>query len=204
MLCACEQTADNSSKLNMLPYYSEASFTPHWFTSNHPDLNDFHKIPSFSLLNQNGEEVSSESLENKIYLANFFFTTCPGICPKLTANMYLIQEEFLDDSTIILLSHTVTPHMDSVEVLANYAESNGVVHNKWHLLTGERAEIYNLGRNAYFIEEDLRIEKSDDDFLHTENIVLVDKNKYIRGIYNGLNATAIQQLISDVKLLKEE
>ena len=204
LLLSCTSNTEKESRVETLPFYSEASFTPHWLALNSMELQNFHQIPSFSLTNQLGQEFNLDSLGGEIYVANFFFTTCPGICPKLTSNMNLIQEEFINDSEILLLSHTVNPQTDTVAALANYAESKGVIAHKWHLLTGERSEIYSLGRNAYFIEEDLGIAKSDEDFLHTENIVLIDKNKHIRGIYNGLNATAIQQLIADIYLLKQE
>ena len=137
-------------------------------------------------------------------MVDFFFTSCPGICPKMTANMNILQEEFLKDDDILLLSHSVTPEKDSVTVLKRYAEAKDVVSNKWHLVTGSQQEIYKLGRKDYFVEEDLGIEKDVDEFLHTENFVLIDKNRHIRGIYNGLNKTAINQLIADIKTLKAE
>ncbi len=143
-------------------------------------------------------------MEGKIYVADFFFTICPGICPKMTSNMALLQEAFLDDDNVLLLSHSVMPRRDSVAVLKEYAEDHGIVSNKWHLLTGDREEIYRLGRNFYFVEEDLGLVKESSDFLHTENFVLVDGNRHIRGIYNGLNKTAIDQLIADIRTLEGE
>ncbi|MEL7145667.1 MAG: SCO family protein, partial [Bacteroidota bacterium] len=122
--------------------------------------------------------------------------------PKMTRNMTLVQEAFLEDDRVMILSHSVTPQYDSVPVLKRYAESNGVIDGKWHLLTGERSTIYKLGRQGYFIEEDLGILKEADEFIHTENFVLVDKNRYIRGIYNGLNKTSVNQLIDDIKTLQ--
>jgi protein SCO1 len=115
-----------------------------------------------------------------------------------------IQHAFLADKDVLLLSHSVTPEYDSVSILRDYAEMKGVVEGKWHLLTGNRDEIYNLGRNQYFVEEDLGLEKDPDDFIHTENFVLVDQNRYIRGIYNGLNKTSVNQLIADINTLKSE
>ncbi len=118
--------------------------------------------------------------------------------------MTKIQEAFKEDSEIILLSHSVTPSVDSVSVLKDYADDHGVIDNKWHLVTGDKAEIYDLGRNQYFVENDLGIPKDINDFLHTENFLLVDKKRHIRGIYNGLNSASINQLITDVKALKNE
>ncbi|QHI38865.1 hypothetical protein IMCC3317_42650 [Kordia antarctica] len=192
------------SRVATLPFYKEASFTPYWFESGSEAQKSFHQIPAFSLTNQEGETITEATFANKIYVTDFFFTTCPGICPKMTANMDILQQEFKDDAEILLLSHSVTPEMDSVPVLKAYAKNKGIESKKWHLVTGERSEIYDLGRNHYFVEENLGKPKTDDDFLHTENFVLIDKNRQIRGIYNGLNKTAVQQLIADIKTLKLE
>ena len=203
-LVACKQKETSDSRVETLPYYNESTFTPQWISSNDDTLTSFHKISPFSLVNQDGENITEKTFEDKIYVADFFFTSCPGICPKMTANMNILQEEFLKDDDILLLSHSVTPEKDSVLVLKRYAEAKGVVSNKWHLVTGSQQEIYKLGRKDYFVEEDLGVEKGVDEFLHTENFVLIDKNSHIRGIYNGLNKTAISQLIADIKTLKEE
>ena len=188
----------------ILPYYNEASFTPHWITKKSDSLKSFHTIPNFSLTNQEGKTVTEKDFEGKIYVTDFFFTSCPGICPKMTANMNILQDEFIDDEEILLVSHSVTPDRDSVSVLKKYATEKEVNSKKWHLLTGDRQQIYDLGRKSYFVEEDLGTTKKDEDFLHTENFVLIDKNKHIRGIYNGLNKASVRQLISDIKTLKSE
>jgi len=117
--------------------------------------------------------------------------------------MALIQDKFIDDDGVLLLSHSLTPDYDSVSVLKQYAEAKGVNSKRWYLLTGERAMIYDLGRNQYFIEEDLGLAKDPDDFIHTENFVLLDVNQHIRGIYNGLNKAAISQLMADITTLKK-
>jgi protein SCO1/2 len=191
------------SRVETLPYYNEASFTPKWL-NNVEDLETFHKVPFFNLIDQNGESVTEQTFKEKIYVTDFFFTTCPGICPKMTENMALVQEAFKDDPEVLLLSHSVTPETDSVQVLKTYAENKGAISNKWYLVTGDRKQIYDLGRKTYFVEQDLGQEKEEDEFLHSENFVLIDKNKHIRGIYNGLNATAVQQLIADIKTLEKE
>ena len=193
-----------NSRVDYLPYYNDESFTPHWLTPNTEEEKAFHKIPDFSLTNQSGETVTQDTFEDKIYVTDFFFTTCPGICPKMTGNMAKIQEEFKDDNDILLLSHSVMPSTDLVSVLKAYANNNNVIDNKWHLVTGDRNEIYALGRDHYFVESDLGEVKSIDDFLHTENFLLIDKNKHIRGIYNGLNRASMAQLITDIKALKKE
>lgn len=193
-----------TSRTEYLPYYNEESFTPNWLMPNSEDEKKFHKIPDFKLLNQLGDTISQKTFDNKIYVTDFFFTSCPGICKKMTGNMIKIQEAFKKDDDVLLLSHSVTPSIDSVSVLKTYAENFGVIDNKWHLVTGEKSEIYDLGRNNYFVENDLGTLKDINDFLHTENFLLVDKNKHIRGIYNGLNRASISQLIIDVKTLKLE
>lgn len=203
-LFSCNQEKQNNSRVDTLPYYNEATFTPQWFSSNDEQLSTFHRISDFSLTNQEGDIITERSFEDKIYVVDFFFTSCAGICPKMTTNMMELHDEFLEDKDVLLLSHSVTPEKDSVSVLKAYAESKGILSHKWHLVTGTQQEIYKLGRVDYFVEEDLGLNKEEDEFLHTENFVLVDKNRHIRGIYNGLNKTSINQLITDIKTLKME
>ena len=202
--CKNEKEEIVESRVEVLPFYNEASFTPRWFSKDNDSLKDFHSVIDFSLTNQDGNKITNETFKDKIYVTDFFFTTCPGICPKMTANMDVIQKAFEKDDEVMLLSHSVTPEIDSVSVLKAYAKSKGIKPSKWHLVTGKRNEIYNLGRNVYFVEEDLGEKKTDEDFLHTENFILVDKNKHIRGIYNGLNSNDIIQLIADINTLKKE
>ncbi|MEM9833206.1 MAG: SCO family protein [Bacteroidota bacterium] len=201
---ACNEVSQKGSRVDTLPFYNDATFTPHWIDPNHAVLETFHQISPFKLVNQEGNTITEKTFEGKIYVADFFFTTCPGICPKMTANMSVLQEAFLDDEEVMLLSHSVTPETDSVAILKSYAEKKGVNSNKWHLVTGDRQLIYQLGRRDYFVEEDLGLAKGLDEFLHTENFVLIDKNRHIRGIYNGLNTASINQLIADIKTLKKE
>lgn len=193
-----------TSRVAHLPYYNDESFTPHWLTPDSEEEKRFHKIPDFKLINQLGDTISQKTFDDKIYITDFFFTTCPGICLKMTGNMRRIQEEFKNDSDILLLSHSVTPSIDSVSLLKTYADKNAIIDSKWHLVTGDKTEIYDLGRNQYFVENDLGIPKDINDFLHTENFLLIDKDKHIRGIYNGLNRASIAQLVTDVKALKSE
>ena len=193
-----------TSRVDYLPYYNDESFTPHWLIPNSKEEKEFHKISDFKLVNQLGDTISQKSFENKIYVTDFFFTSCPGICEKMTGNMIKVQEAFEKDENVLLLSHSVTPSIDSVSVLKTYADNFGVIENKWHLVTGDKSEIYDLGRNNYFVENDLGVPKDINDFLHTENFLLIDKNKHIRGIYNGLNRASIAQLIIDIKALKLE
>ncbi len=202
--CGDAKQNTNDSRVDTLPYFSEATFTPHWIDPSDKSLESFHKISPFELYNQDGDIITEKTFANKIYVTDFFFTTCPGICPKMTDNMMLLQDEFEDDRDVWLLSHSVTPEMDSVPVLKKYAEDKGIHSTTWHLVTGPQEEIYKLGRKDYFVEEDLGLEKEADEFLHTENFVLIDKKGHIRGIYNGLNKPSVRRLIDDIKTLKKE
>lgn len=205
LMLSCKKVKKDAftSRVNELPYYNEESFTPKWMDSKNNNLEAFHKIPDFSFLNQNGEKITQKTFENKIYVTDFFFTTCPGICPMMTKNMHLVQDAFKEDDEVLLLSHSVTPTIDSIPQLKKYAINKKIGKN-WHLVTGDKKEIYSLGRQSYFVENDLGETKSMDDFLHTENFILIDKNKHIRGIYNGLNKNSVKQLIADIKTLKKE
>ncbi|MBQ0769764.1 MAG: SCO family protein [Bizionia sp.] len=196
--------AVETSRTGFLPYYNSADFTPNWLTPGTKEEKGFHKIPDFNLINQLGDTITQSSFNDKIYITDFFFTSCPGICPQMTDNMFKVQEAFLNDSDVLLLSHSVMPTTDSVAVLKEYAKNYNVLDNKWYLVTGDKKEIYVLGREHYFVENDLGEPKNSDDFLHTENFLLIDKNKHIRGIYNGLNRASVAQLITDVKTLQLE
>ncbi|MEL6673712.1 MAG: SCO family protein [Bacteroidota bacterium] len=204
LLGACQPQAGKDSRVETLPFFQEATFTPQWLEPDDAALDTFHRIADFALYNQQGQTITGADFQGKIYVANFFFTICPGICPKMTQNMHRLQEEFLEDEGVLLVSHSVTPEMDSVPVLQAYAQRNEISARTWHLLTGERQDIYHLGRQVYFIEEDLGLERDPDEFLHTENFVLVDQRGYIRGIYNGLNKGSVEQLMGDIYTLKRE
>jgi protein SCO1/2 len=186
-------------KQQLLPYYDTPDFTPKWIMANAKPI---HQIRPFKLINQENHSFTEKDIEGKICVADFFFTTCPGICPKMTNSMADIQQAFIDDDEILLLSHSVTPEKDSVPVLKEYAKEKKVQAKRWKLLTGNKNEIYDLGRRYYFVEEDEGIKKSNDVFLHTENFILIDKQRHIRGIYNGLDPNAIKNLIRDIKVLK--
>ncbi|MEO9510987.1 MAG: SCO family protein [Flavobacteriaceae bacterium] len=162
----------------------------------------YHTIADFELINQNGKKITQQDYENKIYVADFFFTTCPTICPIMTKNMAAIQDEVLDDHEVMLLSHSVTPAIDSVAQLKTYAIEKGVVDTKWNLVTGDKKQIYALARKSY-----LAVKTDGDggpyDMIHTENFILVDKEKRIRGFYDGTNPEEIQKLLGDLEILKE-
>ena len=163
----------------------------------------FHKIKDFSLVNQNGEKVTNENYRDKIYIADFFFTTCQGICPIMKENMIILQDKYKDDNQVYLLSHTVTPEIDTKEVLKKYSLEKGVIDSKWNLVTGDKKQIYNLARKSYLVAED--IEESElFEMIHTENFVLVDPERRIRGFYDGTDQESMNALIYDIKVLKKE
>ncbi|QAA82060.1 SCO family protein [Aequorivita sp. H23M31] len=162
----------------------------------------YHIIDDFSLTNQNGETVTQEDYDGKIYVADFFFTTCQTICPIMTDHMIQIQEALANDANVLLLSHTVTPEIDSVPQLKKYSIEKGVNDAKWNLVTGDRKEIYDLARKSYLVAKDNPYEEFD--LIHTENFVLVDKRKRIRGFYDGTDPRAIEDLLEDIKILEKE
>ncbi len=187
-----------------LPFFNSADFSPEWISIDSPDYKKIHSIPEFSFVNQNGDTVSKKTIDGKIVVADFFFTSCPGICPRLTKNMGKIQSAFIDDRYVTLLSHSVTPDIDSIPRLKEYAIDHHVLSGQWHLLTGDRKEIYTIAREGYFADEEAGIKKSDNEFLHTENFILIDAQQRIRGVYNGTNPAEVERLIEDIKVLKKE
>jgi len=163
----------------------------------------YHKIEPFKMIDQDGKVVTNNTYKNKIYVADFFFTRCTSICPIMTNYLGQVQEIFKNDKDIMLLSFSVTPKIDSVSVLKKYAIKNNVIDSKWHLVTGNKKEIYNLARKSYFAA----ISSGDGgvkDFIHTEQLVLVDKKQQIRGLYDGTSKTQVQKLIKDINILKQE
>jgi protein SCO1 len=188
-------------KVRKLPYYDTADFTPKWAMK---DAKTFHAIRTFNLTDQQGNAFTEKNLDGKICVADFFFTSCPGICLKMALSMGDLQKEFLSDDAVLLISHSVTPGKDSVPILKNYADAKEVQYKRWRLLTGSKNEIYNLGRKFYFVEEDLGVNSDTSIFLHTENFVLIDKDRHIRGIYNGLDNNSMTALKNDIKELKKE
>lgn len=196
---ACRETKKQEDRL---PYYHTASFHPQWLSKEAADT--IHRIPSFQLKDQSGKLVTEATVEGKIYVADFFFTSCPGICKRLTNHLKLVQDAFAGDADVHLLSYSVTPETDSVPRLKSYAQQYGIDGRYWHLLTGDRKQIYTLARKGYFADEDMDLPQNENDFLHTENLLLIDKQGHIRGVYKGTSATDIQNLIADIRKLKME
>ena len=187
-----------------LPYYNSPSFDPIFL--NHDDSVEklvSHKIEDFVLINERGNYFGSKNLQGTIHVANFIFTSCTHICPKMTTNMVEVERKFKNNSDVNLVSFTVTPWLDSPDVLKRYKEEFTLNSKNWHFLTGEKNEIYTLARKSYFAEEEIGFTKDSADFLHTEHFLLVDKNFRIRGIYNGTLSLEMEQLIKDIDILKK-
>ena len=184
-----------------LPIYSPSMISKELVAEEIQFVKKYHKIKDFSLLNQNGYIITEEDYSNKIYVADFFFTTCPTICPIMTENMGYLQNKLIDNPEILLVSFSVTPEIDSVQQLKKYALEKNVIDSKWNLLTGDKKEIYDLARKSYLVA------KNDGDggkydMIHTENFVLVDKEKRIRGFYDGTNQLEMDKLLNDIRILE--
>ncbi len=184
-----------------LPVYQPVDFNPELVDSSLLHVKKYHTIGNFSLTNQNGETVTQEDYAGKIYIADFFFTTCPTICPIMTKNMADLQEELIEDTDVLLLSHSVTPLIDSVPRLKAYAREKGVIDSKWNLLTGDKKQIYELARKSYMVAQDDG-DGGPFDMIHTENFVLVDKERRIRGVYDGTDREDMDRLLSDLRILQ--
>lgn len=187
--------------VKLLPVYSPAMVNSELVSEEIQHVRKYHTIGDFSLINQNGKTITQEDYKDKIYIADFFFTTCPTICPIMTKNMADLQKALGDDSNVLLLSHSVTPEIDSVAQLKKYAIEKGVNDSKWNLVTGDKKQIYDLARKSY-----LAVKTDGDggpfDMIHTENFILVDKEKRIRGFYDGTKKEDMDKILTDIEILK--
>jgi protein SCO1 len=163
----------------------------------------YHQMKDFSLTNQYGEQVTEQTVNDKIYVANFFFATCQSICPEMSSNLVEVQKAFAKDDSLLILSHSVNPLHDTVAVLMNYATTYGAMKNKWHLLTGDKKHIYDLAKTSYLVNA-LEDDGSPEGFLHSELFLLIDKRGRLRGMYDGTDKAQVQILIKDIQLLKTE
>ncbi len=186
-----------------LPIYQPAMVNEELVDSTIQYQRKYHKIADFSLINQNGKTITQNDYKGKIYVADFFFTTCLTICPIMTNHMAEIQKELINDNEVLLLSHSVTPEIDSVAQLKKYALEKGVIDAKWNLVTGDKKQIYELARKSYLAVKDDG-DGGPFDMIHTENFMLIDKKRQIRGFYDGTNAEDIERLLEDIKILKQE
>ena len=184
-----------------LPIYQPAQVNSKLVDTSVAHKIKYHTISDFNLINQNGDIITQAFYDDKIYVADFFFTTCQSICPVMTKNMKKVQDKLINDKEILLLSHSVTPEIDSVEQLKRYAISHQINDDKWNLVTGDKKQIYNLARKSYLAVEDNPI--GEYDMIHTENFILIDKKNQIRGFYDGTLELEIARLLDDIEILKK-
>ena len=179
--------------LRTLPYFGQKNSIKKGDTA-------FHKVKPFCFINQYNEKVTEESVKNKIYVTDFFFTTCQSICPIMSTQLERVYTQFSTNNEVMILSHTVSPEEDSVNILKQYAMLHGVKDKRWLFLTGEKKQLYDMARHAYLLNNEYGL-GDEDDFIHTQNFALVDKEKHLRGFYDGTDSADVTRLISDIKLL---
>ncbi|UFH32179.1 SCO family protein [Chryseobacterium sp. C-71] len=197
MFVSCKQNSE-------IPYYNTPDFEPH-FLSKHDALKEVpHTIAPFSFTDQDQKIITDKTVDHKIHVASFIFTSCGSICPVMIKNLSAVSEKYEKNEDVILLSFSVTPWIDTPKKLKDFKNENKISNKNWHFLTGKKGEIYQLARRSYFAEEDLGFTSDSTKFLHTEHIILADQNKKIRGIYNGTLQTDIEQLIKDIDVLRKE
>ena len=186
-----------------LPIFNPADVNPELVDSTMQYKSKYHTIADFSFVNQNGDTITQKDYEGKIYVADFFFTTCGTICPKMTANLFDVQAATLNNPKVMLLSHTVFPDTDSIPVLKSYAIKHGVVDRKWNLVTGDKKQIYEMARKSYLA---VKLGSPDQlyDMVHTENFILVDQKRRVRGFYDGTQKEDVARLIEDIEFLSTQ
>lgn len=201
-LLSCKQNPKVEKET--LPFYNTVAMDAEWIPKNDVRYPKIHTIDTFALQNQLGHVITKDSLDGHIYVANFFFSTCPSICPKMMDNLQTLQTTIADKSDIKLVSFSVMPWVDTVGRLKTYGEDHGINPNNWYLLTGFEDRIYTLARTSYFAEKGLGLKKGTNEFLHTESMLLIDKKGRIRGIYNATQKPDIERITDDIKVLLTE
>lgn len=202
------ESTNNRSETNRLKVFNPADINPTLVDTSLLGVQKDHIIADFAFLNQLGDTIRKSDVAGKIFVTDYFFTTCGGICPKMTTQLQRVQSEFLDDPKFLILSHTVNPSTDSVSVMYNYAKRFKADPKKWWFLTGSKTDLYTMARKSYLIVPDEADPNFDhggeSDFIHTENFVLIDPDGRIRGIYDGTNGGEVSELIRDVYDLRRE
>jgi protein SCO1 len=185
-----------------LPIFTPSMVNPELVDTTVQHIANKHFIDDFSFINQNGDTITQKNYKGKIYVADFFFTTCKTICPMMTDNMSWLQNKIKDNPKVMLLSHSVTPEIDTKEVLKAYAKEKGVIDSKWNLVTGNKKDIYYMARKSYLVVKTGSPSQMYD-MVHTENFVLVDEKRRVRGFYDGTNKEEVQKLLDDINFLCE-
>ena len=163
----------------------------------------YHTIKPFAFLDQDSSLITNKTFGGKIYVANFFFTSCPSICPITQSQMLRVYEKYLDDDRVLFLSHTIDPEYDNVEILHDYANRLGVKTNKWHFVTGDKAKIYDMAQTSYYVAT-RENKKAPGGYEHSGAFLLIDSRGRIRGVYDGTKVESVNKLISDIKVLLSE
>jgi protein SCO1 len=195
--CAEEKKEENSHQF-LLPVFGEKKLGNAQGTDT-----IYHTVGTFTLLNQDRDTITEKNTDHKIYVADFFFATCQSICPQMSSQLERVQNEFKSDNDFLILSHSVNPAHDTSEVLAAYGQRYNAIRNKWHFLTGNKGVIYDLAKHSYLVNA-LEDDGTPEGFLHSELLLLIDKSKRIRGMYDGTDSVAVNQLITDIHTLKKE
>lgn len=186
-----------------LKIYQPADINPKLVDESKRSVEKDHRIADFELVNQLGDTITNKAFEDKIYVADFFFATCPSICPIMSRNIADLQEEFKDRPEVMFLSHSVTPQIDSVEALYEYGELYEANPERWMLTTGDKKHIYELARKSYFAVLD-EGDGGKQDFIHTENFILVDTERRLRGFYDGTSEKDMERLADEIRILLAE
>ncbi|MES2177673.1 MAG: SCO family protein [Gemmatimonadota bacterium] len=193
--------ASEARRVPSLPYYADATLTPHWASSRR-ELDTAHTVGEFSLFDQTGHAMNRAVVANHVYVASFFYSTCRTLCPALRTELARVHDAFAKDTNVLILSHSVTPEADDVGRLAHYARVNGIDDRRWRLLTGSRSEVERLARERYFVELSDTTGNTVGRLRHTETLVLIDGDGHIRGVYDGSLAFEVNQLIKDIRALR--
>lgn len=193
---SCSQ---NTSETGELPYLGERQLVQREVDGRQVTDTVYHRIPDFAFINQDSQVVTSLTVQDKVYVTDFFFTTCPTICPKMKSQMLRIYEAFEDDPQVMLLSHTIDPKHDTVAVLRDYADRLQVNSDKWHFVTGEKDSIYSIA--LQYMVSAMEDEEEPGGFVHSGAFVLVDQNRHVRGIYDGTDPAQVDRLIRDIPAL---
>ncbi|KAA0992258.1 SCO family protein [Dyadobacter aurulentus] len=190
-------------KHKKLPILGEPDIVVKIVDGKKTEVTEYPKIPDYAFINHKNQVFTQKQMEGKIYVADFFFTTCPTICPVMKSNMLTVVERFKDNPEISILSHTIDPEHDTPAVLGKYAEDLGLKGDMWQFVTGDREKIYEIGQKHYLVSA-MADPDAPGGFIHSGSFVLVDKNKYVRGIYDGTSSESTARLIADMAVLLEE
>lgn len=212
----CKEEKDNSWQYDesvknfskpldgVLPFFAKKDLEPFWEKEEKDISPRAIQIPNFQLTNQENKTFTTDQMRGKLTVVSFFYTLCHGICPNIVEQLKKVQDAYLNDPNIIIVSYSITPDLDKADVLKNYAKEKKIQSSKWNLLTGKREVIYDLARQSFQADTEASDKMSENDFVHSENIYLLDSNIRLRGIYNGIRTNSVQKLIEDIALLRKE